>query len=340
MPAGNVFDLAIGLQAAKGTPLTTAQHRLYLTGGNLGPVRDHADLEETSSSRLRSEGFIQQARVEGAPVAYARPNFLGLLLYGAMGAKAVTGASDPYSHTFTLAPVQPWLTVWRNAFGILFEKFPDTKVSRLVLHSEARAALTVECGFMGLSGLSQAAAIAAPAVETSPTFMHSDGKGIFLVEGSPVSTIESITITLELGLALQQGDSVTPNDATEGQIAVTIETVQVISNAADWNRLHYGSATPAANAPFTPNPIELAGTGIDFGWAKRQADGIALATPERSLHVQATRLQIRSIAGFDPNTSGDPIKQTATYRVYQPAGGVSGLTAVLKNSVTSYAAGT
>lgn len=335
MPAGNIADVALSLQTAKGAGSATSQHRIYLSGGGIGPERDHADLEETSGSRLRSEGYIRQARTGGTPQAFVRPDFIGLLLYGAMGAKAVTGAADPFTHTFTLAQTQPWLTLWRMLGGIKYEKFIDSKISSLILRSAAGGPLSVEFGVVGLSPQHQTAAEVTAAVEKSPTFMHSDGKGQFLVEGGAIASIESIVVNISAGVSLQQGDSVSANDATEGQFDISIETVQTISDFALWNRLHYGSATPANNAPATPNPVELAGSGIDFKWAKRQADGTTLVTPERSLQVQATKLQIRSISGLDPNTSGDPLKQTVTYRVYEPAAG-SGLTAILKNSKASY----
>lgn len=335
MVAGNVADLSFALQAVKGAPASAGQHRIYLTGGNVAAQRDFADLEETSGSRMRTGGFIQQARAGGSPAAYVRPNWIGLALYGALGAKAVTGAADPRTHTFTPALVQPWLTFWRMQGGLLFERFADCKLSSLVLRSVAGGALTAEMGVLGLGGVSKAAAETTVAVELSPTFMHADGKGLFLVETVPVSSIESITVTINTGVELQQGDSVTAYDAAEGLLDITIETVQAVSDFSLWNRVHYGTATPADNAPMTPNPIELAGTGIDFGWAKRQADGIALVTPERSLHVAATRLQIRPPTGLDPNTTGDPLKQTVSYRVYEPAAGAP-FTATLKNALTGY----
>lgn len=335
MVAGNVADLSFALQTAKGTPSAAGQHRIYLTGGNVAAQRDFADLEETSGSRLRTGGYIQQARAGGSPSAYVRPNWIGLALYGALGAKAVTGAADPWTHTFTPALVQPWLTFWRMQGGLLFERFTDCKISQLILRSAAGGALTAEMGVVGLGGASKTAAEASVTVELSPTFMHSDGKGLFLVETVPVASIESVTVTINTGVELQQGDSITAYDAAEGLLDITIETVQAVSDFSLWNRVHYGSATPADNAPMTPNVIELAGTGIDFGWAKRQADGTTLVAPERSLHVTATRLQIRPPTGLDPNTTGDPLKQTVSYRVYEPAAGAA-FSAILKNSKSSY----
>jgi tail tube protein len=337
MVAGNVGDLAFALQTTKGTASAASQHRIYLTGGAVAAERDFADLEETSGSRLRTGGYISQARAGGSPAAYVRPNWIGLALYGALGAKAVVGAADPYTHTFTPALTQPWLTFWRMLGGALYERFVDCKISRLVLRSAAGGALTAELGVVGLNAQSKTTAETAATVELTPTFMHADGKGIFLVENVAVSSIESITVTIETGVELQQGDAIGAYDAAEGLLNITVETVQAVTDFSLWNRVHYGSASPADNAPMTPNVIELAATGIDFGWAKRQADGTALVTPERSLHVTATRLQIQPPSGIEPNTTGDPLKQTVTYRVYEPAAGAA-FSAILKNSKTTYPA--
>lgn len=337
MPAGNIADIGLALQTAKGTPSAASQHRIYLTGGGIGPVRDHADLEETSASRLRATGYIQRTRAEGTPTAYVRPDMIGLLLYGALGTKAVSGAADPWTHTFTLATVQPWLTLWRNLGGLIFERFSDCKVGSLILRSEAGSPLSVEFSIVGMNPVHKSAAEATAAVETTNTFMHSDGKGVFLVEGAAVSSIESIEVSITTGVAAQYGDAISPYDVSEGQLQIQITTRQALLDRALWNRLHYGSASPADNAAPTPNPIELAGSGIDFKWAKRQSDGTTEVSPARSLQITATRLQIRSITGIDLNTTGDPLKQQVVYRVYEPAAG-SGLTAILKNGKSTYPA--
>jgi hypothetical protein len=131
---------------------------------------------------------------------------------------------------------------------------------------------------------------------------------------------------------LQQGDDVEGSDATEGQRAATIETVNIISDLALYNRFHYGSATPSAGDPPTKNVVELAGTGVDYKWTRVPA----APGPERSLQVTATRLQIASVSGFTPTPNGDALKQTVVYNVFQPGGAVSAITAILKNGEATH----
>lgn len=91
--AGNQADVAIALQSAQGAAAAAAQHRMFLTGGGLAPVKEVADIEETTASRLRSTSYVRVVRADGTPAFVVRPEYVGMLLYGAMGAKSVRGAA-------------------------------------------------------------------------------------------------------------------------------------------------------------------------------------------------------------------------------------------------------
>jgi hypothetical protein len=335
MPAGNVADLAFGIQAAKGTPSILSSARTYLMDGGMVPVKETKDVEETSGGRLRNTAYVSAVRGEGDPKLAARPGILGMLLYAAMGAKAVTGAADPWTHTFTLAVTQPYLTVWRSLNG-LFERFSDCKITSLNFESTSGGLLAVTAGIVGLAPAWKSAIEPTGAAETTEPLLHMDGKGQFLVETVPVASISAARVNFGTGASVTYGDSITGDQVVEGMQEIIVEAQQTITNYADWNRFHYGTATPADNAAPSPVIVELAGTGIDFKWTKRQASGAA-AVPARELQFTATRLQVLAIDGQDSNSDGAPIVRTVRYKVYTPASG-SGLTAVLKNSVAAYAA--
>jgi hypothetical protein len=330
MPAGNVADLAFALQSAKGTAAAASQYRTRITGGGVAPMRDIADIEETTGARLRETAYVSQARAEGSPQMVVRPNFVGLLLYGAMGAKAVTGAADPYTHTFTLASTLPWLTAWRMLANGLFEKFTDCKIVGLHFTSEAGGLLQVTADILGLSPSYLDAHEATASIETANAFIHADGEGQLAIEGTPVASIESFALDIVNNGALQQGDAVTGYDITEGLLDITWTSRQALINFGLWNRFHYGSATPASGATPTRSILELGAGGLNYKFERP-------GTPERSLQFQASRVQVQEIAGVEANTGGDPLKYDVTYKLYQPAAG-SGLTATLLNSVAAYTA--
>lgn len=332
MVAGNISEISFALQSAKGTSAGASQHRLYHTGGGVMPMRDVADIEETTGNRLRAQSYVQQTRGEGSPVFVVRPKFIGLLLYGALGAKAVSGVGDPYTHTFTNATSLPWLTVYRMLGNGLYETFTDCKVVGLHFNSEAGGLLQVTADIMGLSPSYLTAAVTTVSVETTDAFIHADGTGALQIEGTPVASIESFALDIVNNGALQQGDSVGGYDVTEGLLDITWTSRQALTDFALWNRFHYGSATPSNNATPTRNVLTLSSTYLDYKFTRPGG------APERSIEfISGSNVQVQSIAGVEPNTNGDPLKYEVTYKIYAPTSG-SALTAKVLNSQASYPA--
>ena len=168
--------------------------------------------------------------------------------------------------------------------------------------------------------------------------MHADGKALLIFEGSPVASLGTVDLNITTGVQISQGDDVVGFQVVEGMQAIELQVEQTISDFATYNRMLYGSATPADNASPSPNVVELSGAAIvDLKYAKRTSAG-AVATPERSIQFTMSRLAMANVEGLDPDPGGDPITQTVTYKVYQPAAGGSGLTAILKNAKSTYVA--
>lgn len=331
MPAGNIADLAIALQAAKGTAASASQHRTYTTGGGVAPMRDVADIEETTGLRLRNASWVQNTRAEGSPQLVARPKIVGLLLYGALGTKAVTGAGDPYTHTFTPATTLPWLTVWRMLASGLFERFEDCKVVGLHFSSEAGGLLQVTADILGLTPSRLAAAEATAAVETVDAFIHADGSGQLQIEGAPVATIETFQLDILNNGALQQGDSVAGYDVSDQMLDITWTSRMALTDFALWDRFHYGDATPSGGEEPTRDVLELGAGYLDYKFERP-------GTPERSIQfISGDRVQVQQIAGVEPNTDGAPLKYEVTYKIYQPTTGAA-LTAKVLNSQATYPA--
>lgn len=333
--AGNQADIGISLQAAAGTPAAVSQHRFYLTGGGFGSVKDHAMVEETADKRLLSDSYVTTIKGDGSPQAVVRPDFIGLLLYAAMGAKAVSGAGDPYTHTFTLASALPYLTAWRRlgpaAAGGLYERFTDVKISSLVFASQAAGLLQVTSGLVGVQPAWKSAAETTVTPETGSVFLHADGHGALKVEATAVTTIESAEISIDNGGGLLQGDDVVGYAVFEGRQTIRVTTTELVQDFALWNRMMYGSATPSDNDVPVRTILELGGSpaGLDFKYTQP-------GSPERSLKFTATKVQV-AIDGIEPNVNGDPLKRRVTYEVLQPSSG-SGLTVALKNGHASYPA--
>ena len=325
-----IHELAFAKQTAQGTPATVADYKIPLVGGTVRPRRDIQVLEETGDSRLRDIAYVSQVGVEGSPEYAIRPLALGLILFGVLGSQAVTGAADPYEHEFTEADEQPWLTFWRrmhlDGANYLYEKFVDCRITQLVLTSEAGQPIRAGMTVMGLDPRALSSADYATEVavdqESGAPFMHYDGKGALTVDGTVVSSIERVVTTINNQNTFQQGDAVQGYDAAEGMLDVRVETTQKILDDDLYNQFHYGAASPASGDQASSEVIELA-AGVSFLWTRQ-------ATPERSLRIQGSRLQIQNVEGFEPNTGNDPMKRNSTYALLRPASG-AGITATLKN---------
>jgi hypothetical protein len=329
--AGNIADLSLAIQAAKGTAAVAAAFRTFLLGGGVGPDRVVNDLEETSGTRVRSRSYPSMVSVSGAPEIAVRPDIIGLILFGALGDITTTEVTPAveWSHEVVPATTVPWLTAWRQLQQNVFERFTDVKIAQLVLTSEAGQPLKAAVTLEGISPASQTTHTqSAVLVSDGDPFMHYDGAGAFLVEGVAVSEIERIVLTINNTAAKIQGDSLSPFTVAEGMLNISLEITHVITGPELYNRFHYGDETPANNTGPTTEILELTG-GVDFSWVMPSGE---------SLQIVAERVQLKTLAGHEPNTSGDPLKSAQTYQVYQPADDGPAIVATLTNAVEEYAA--
>lgn len=341
MPSQKIFELAIAPQSAKGVAATAADFKTRVSGGDIAPMANVPTFAETGRTRLPRTAFKASSGVDGNPAMAMREDLMALLLWGALGDLATTGIADPWAHAATYANATPYFTVWRMFGDMVWEKFIDCKIAQLELVSEAEQAVVVTSTIVGtrakaLSSAVYATEVAVPYTD-SPIYPHHFASGLLAFEGAVVSTIERVAVTIGNASSRQFGDSIYADDVTEGAANITIATRQRVSTPALYNRLHYGSATPASGTDPTGTVIELGAPGLDLKWAQRTAAGVAVA-PARSIQITATRLQITAIAGFAPGTGDDPIRMEPTYTVFEPTTGQA-ITATVNNGLaaTAYA---
>lgn len=330
--AGNDYDIGIALQSAQGVAADDSQFRTFVTAGGVMPVKDTAPIEETSDERLLTDDYVSGVRAEGGPQIVVRPKIIGLLLYGAMGTKAVSGSGDPYTHTITLAKRLPYFTVWTrlgDSVDGLFTKIVDCKIASLSLASSANGLLMATVNFLGTSPAHAAAAEATASIEAAGTaFLHADGSGALKIETVSVATIEQQELTIDNGAALQTGDSVEGYAVTEARQNITWATTMLVQDFDLWRRYLYGTDAPSDGDSPSRDVLELTG-GLDFKWTRP-------GSPERSIHITAPRV-LAVPATVEPNVNGDPLKYSVEHRVRRANSG-SSLTAVVKNGLASYPA--
>ena len=336
MVSAKIYELGIAKQTAMGDPATAAAFKTRVTGGDVMPLSNIQQLNETGRNRLPRTLFKASAGADGNPSLAVREHLAGFLLWGALGTKSVSGGADPYAHEITPANTTPYFTIWRMFGDMVWEKFIDCKIAQLDLVSEAEQALAMTLTIVGTKAvaLDQATYNTEVAVGYSDDdpVVHHHGSGLLLVEGAAVSRMERVALSIVNGSARQFGDSIFADDVSEGAQTITVATRERVIAPALYNRLHYGTATPTTGTEPTGDVIELGGGGLDLMW-RRVA---AAPGPERSIRlVSGSRVQVSGIGAFAPTTGDDPIRMEPTYAILDPDSGAA-FTATVKNGVATY----
>lgn len=331
MPHSSIADLSFAIQTAKGTAASSATFRSYLMGGGVSPRRDVIDPLTHSQTGFHSvgNGILLRAErgVDGDPVIAVRPELAPLILYAALGTKAVSGASDPYTHTITAGPDLPWITVWRMIGSTLFEQFVDCKVAALVISSKRGSPLTMQAKIVGRTARFRTSNQAVT-VTTSVPFLHTHAAGALKVEGAAVSAIREAVITIDNGLALRPGGFGDGWDIFGGfDRSIRIRTVQRASSLALYNRFHYGAASPASGTTYVDTIQTLTG-GLDLKWT---------ISASRSMQIVMPNVIPTAVDGWDADANDDLLTERREYLARSnPAILEEIITATVKNGVASY----
>ncbi len=330
MPSENIGNIRFAFQSAQGTAAMASVYGARLAGGSMvGPMRTDETFEETTGAQMREARYVSEVHAAGAPEMYVPPNAAAGLLYGVLGAVDTTGAADPWSHAITAATTRPWMTWWRSLGGLLFGKSTDCKVDQLVISGEANKPLRMTATVQGLDPRHATAEEATAAIEIANRVIYYDGNGTLDLEGVAVPCMRSFTLTISRNGEMIPGDGIGPCDITEGEFTIALSAVKLFSTASLYNRVMFGSATPADNAAVTTSILELGGAGVDFTFTRVGA----APGPERSLRLVLPRMVVDPFEP-QPGTGNSPLLENLTMNALQPAGGVSPITATVLNGLS------
>lgn len=147
---GNQASWAFAKQVARAFPNNNYLQRVPFTDGNLGPSREIDNLSETDANRDQGVAFVQTTAAEGNPGTYLRDVSIHHLLEYALGARSVNTAGTPtIVHTITPSNAIPYIELYKDLGGILFERFKDNKVNELTISAEAGQPLMVSLDTVG-----------------------------------------------------------------------------------------------------------------------------------------------------------------------------------------------
>lgn len=327
----NVADLGFAIQPAKGVPADPSDAFLmFLAGGTMvGSTGTDNPFEETTGSRTRSDRYVSERHVEGAPEFFVTPRTIGALLFAVLGDILTTGSGDPYTHLITNAMTRPWLTFWRRQSDLRIERSVDCKIDSLVLSGESGLPLRAAANVQGLSATPGDPLPPEVLPDTLDRIIYYHGEGRLKIEDAPVRSIRTFALTLPNNGELIPGDSLTPIDISEGVFEPTLSITRLAESSAMLNRKWYGSDDPAGDAKLTTEVLRLV-DGVDFTFMTKAA----VPGPERSLRILLPEVTVQPY-DVQPDTGSTPLTEEFTLDALDN-GSDPVISATVVNNVAAY----
>lgn len=248
-------SIGIALQAAKGTAAPTPIYGFGLLSGQTFGLEIAQAAEALTGGTLRIPQDVDRTGIRPGFTFATRvyPQVIPLLAYGALGAKAVSGAG-PYLHTDSLAASLGWYTVW-GKYGSEYFKIVDCKFDQLTI-SWTRGPIMVQGVIMGLTALlHQSSFTPTNDMQGQPRFSTFGGTfSLDTASGTPASAkVISGQVAISNGIGQQElSANVLPTDLIEG--TQSIETTLTVE-PDDWalyNEIVTGTGTGTTPSG-TPN---------------------------------------------------------------------------------------
>lgn len=269
----NYYALWVGKQTAKGTAAATPPYRPIMVGGNFGVTRDDGTENYSDLTKYGANtDWVNSLLGQGEPVIEATPTELAYLLYLFHGAEAVTSiaaVTGPPAipamqrHRFTPSTsLGSYLTAYLRVGSSVIRRhqFVDSVITRVAIEaSTANKAMRVTPRLLSLDPAIQYASDPAVGLPTDRPFLFTDLSqvgasasptidGSAVIDGSTFRGITQFSVTVDDAWEPIYGDDARPYDFVQGDPSVTVGATIYMDAAglAQWNRLVYGTASPAA----------------------------------------------------------------------------------------------
>lgn len=242
-------------QTAKDSAAAAATYVHGVTGGGIASATINQNPDDvTTANRYRGDMYRESVEVGVTIDSRAYLGSLGLYLYAALGAKAVTGAGDPYSHAFSTGGTLPYLTMFGSMgpSDALLTKVTNVKCSELTLGWDGSSPLAMSFSGLGTTIDPTGGAFTGGATDErdgDPFFIPVGGTFQFdAVGGTPANAlIRSGSITIANNVEpIPSAATITPGDVFEGRQDVTYELTVIPDNVNDWIEILTGTTSGSA----------------------------------------------------------------------------------------------
>lgn len=307
-------------QTAKGSAASDPTYGHGITDGQVVTVEVSQELESRTSGTRFAPGVNRTAVMPGMDfTCRAHAASAGLWLFGALGAKSVTGAG-PYTHVLSLGADLPYITAF-GKLGSDIYAVEDFKVDSLEVSWSENEPVEMAVSGMGCA-IDLGATFSATTDDSAATYMRPAG-GTFQVDidGTTLAAAKitggSVSINNNLAPVMLSG-SLTPGDVFPGQQAVEVSLDITPENLNDWRTVLTGAS----------NGTTVSDTPIFGSFSCQFTDGT------NTLTLAATKVAF-TMDFPSADAAGGPVTLSLAGLVVIPASG-SPFTATLVNTTASY----
>jgi hypothetical protein len=317
-----IAQVSLAKQTAKGAAASVGQYQIGVTGGAVsGATVTDQEIPMTWSGRDVEEFD----RIEIIPAlafdVVAMPKTIGALLYAATGADTITGAGDPFTHTFKTGLDLPYWTLF-TTHGVEKYQFTDAKLDTLELSWDRSGALMAKTSWL-------ACALAFPASYTAGTDERPGGGlikgagGTFTVDGA-AAIVKAGTIKIDNSLeAVMGAASVQPADVFPGEHILTVDLTIVPADMTEFRTVITGTA-----AGTTPQVVPYTGAAVMTFLVPGSSPAHTL-----TLNILAGKFAV-AFPAADPK--GGPQEIVLSIAAHVKSDGSAPYSFVLLNSIATY----
>jgi len=315
---------AFDRQTTFGTLAANRKFGFGLRGGTLidvGMVQNYEEL--TLAHRAPPSAYRESFTHVLDFTTRAWPKTVAMLLEGALGARATTGASDPFLHTLTYAQNPNYYT-FATRLDTEYHKIRDCRIDQLSFTWEQAAPVEMGVRAMGTVGTLYTTAGDPTTDESSDQSFYPAG-GVFQIDTSsstPVTAdITGGTITINNHIEpVRVSRQLEPTDVWPGLFEITVSLKLIPTNTNLWRAAVTGTSggTAIANAPVYGSFHTL----------------FTITAGTRDLDLTAPRIAFYGDYP-DPDPAGGPVEIELTGTVVKPSGATEPFTALVHNDQNS-----
>lgn len=319
--------IALGIQSALGTPQSTpAKFRFakYLAGNGFQVQPAVVDIREGGDGLDFGTSYKTGIEVSGQIVCYPRPEFLGQALALIPGGATWDGATAaPVGHRFhTNHASHPFATLQIAHPGTdLVHLFSDVRFTGLTFAMRSGQPHQLTMPFRAINVGASSGIALVPSYSTEEFFMYHHSPS-YVLDGVADSTIDSVTLSIALGVEALQAQSIELDDIVVQNRDITFEFTRRYQNSALWKKIMYAGGVEATSAVATGalNLYNVIGAGAAL----------------RSIEIMAGLLSYRSNQLTELNPDGQTVKETVAGKVLKTASAALAI-AIKSNHASAYA---